>query len=74
MTLYTDLIDAGCQVETSGGDLYVKDTPEARVILERYGRRTDLWSVRSFAFDAESWLDIPFGYETEFGIKGEQPK
>lgn len=60
MTLYTELRDAGCEIDSHESDLYVLATPEARAIIERYGK-----PCLSFIsqIDGKRWLDVPFMYE-----------
>lgn len=62
MSLYTDLCDAGCVLDSHESDLYVQDTPMARKILARYP------DVRPEPFMSQTeprgpWLDIPFAFD-----------
>lgn len=64
-TLYEEMRAAGCEIDHHETDLYVKDTPEARAVLEAY-KVTGYGPVTVSAFrsevDGAMWLDIPFYY------------
>lgn len=64
MSIYDELKGAGCELDSHESDLYVKDTPEARAILDGNGKKVDGWNVQPFtsAIDGARWLDIPFAY------------
>ena len=60
MSLYTDLKDAGCEVESWASDLYVKSTVESRRIVSAAG-------VRASHFvddiDHDLWIEVPFAFD-----------
>jgi len=69
MTLYQELIAAGCQIDNHESDLYVKVTPESCAILKSWLLRlgyTDRRGagVKTFRsrVDGELWFDVPFAY------------
>ena len=41
-------------------DLYMKDTPEARVLIKRLPRGFDEAMLSSFYSEGEKWHDLPF--------------
>ena len=65
MSLYTELKQAGCDIDHHETDLYVRDSETARAILGLHGKTVDGWNVQRFtsAIDSTQWLDIPFMYE-----------
>lgn len=60
MSIYTELKDAGCELDNHETDLYVKLCPKAIEIIRDMepvvGRST-------FMSDGELWMDIPFAYD-----------
>ena len=66
MSLYTDLIEAGVQVDNHESDLHFQDTETSRAVLSNH---PDKWlSARQFINQApphvgERWLDVPSAYE-----------
>jgi hypothetical protein len=64
MSIYTDMLNAGIETDSHCSDLYVKDSPESRAILERHGKKVDGWNVQPFKsqIDGSDWLDISFSY------------
>ncbi len=71
MSLYSDLIAAGCEIDHHESDLYVKRTPEAVAIIHQHGKTVDGWNVQPFVsqIDGTPWLDIPFAYEPYWAAK-----
>lgn len=65
MSLYADMVAAAIPTDNHESDLYVPDTPEARAILARHGKKVDGWNVQRFtsAIDGKPWLDIPFAFQ-----------
>ena len=66
-SIYSDMKKAGLVTGHHYGDLYVLDTPEARAILAKHGRKVDGWNVQPFidqVTGARS-LDLPFQYPEE---------
>jgi hypothetical protein len=62
MSLYTELKDAGCQIDSHYSDLYVLSTPESRAIIARHGGRCSPSAFRS-QIDGKVWIDLPFCFE-----------
>lgn len=65
-TIYGDAVSAGLVAGHHESDLYLRDTPEARALLERHGKTVDGWNVQPFTSetDGERLLDVPFAYPT----------
>ncbi len=65
MTLYSDLLAAGCKLDSHESDLYVEATSTARMILANHGKTVDGHNVQSFIsqVDGLRWLDIPFAFD-----------
>ena len=65
MSLYTDMLEAGQEIDSRDSDLYVKDTPAARDVLAKHNKKIDGWNVQTFnsEIDGARWLDLPFQYE-----------
>ena len=64
MSIYTEITQAGIEIDHHESDLYVTDCPEARAILANHGKKPDGWNVQQFTsqIDGKQWLDIPFQY------------
>lgn len=60
MTLYSDLVAAGCEIDNHYSDLYVKVTGVAAEILREHDAR---FSVFKSQIDGELWYDVPFAYK-----------
>ena len=67
-TIYSRAKVAGLEMDTHEGDLYLKDTPEAREVIKADGRKVDGWHISIFrsAIDGTPWLDVAFGNEPFF--------
>jgi len=67
MSIYTDLKQAGIEVEPRYSDLYIKDCPTARAILANHGRKVNTALVSTFTsqIDGKQWLDCAFCYDGE---------
>ncbi len=63
MSIYTELKEIGAVINSHCSDLYTPDTPEAREILERNGKKLDGWNVQRFQSEGQWWLEVPFAYE-----------
>ena len=65
MSIYSELKQAGIEVEARNSDLYVKDCPTARAILANHGKNVDTVMVQPFIddIDGNHWLDCAFCYE-----------
>lgn len=57
--LYDKLVKEGFTLDHHESDLYVKDSPMARELLERYGLK---YTPFKDDIDHEMWLDVPFAY------------
>jgi hypothetical protein len=64
MTIYSDMLAAGVQIDHHETDLYVEDCAESRAVLAKHGKRVDGWNVQRFIsnVDGKPWLDLPFQY------------
>ena len=65
MSIYTDMQQAGMEIDHHASDLYVPDCPESRAILANHGYKyMDGWNVKQFTCEisGDAWLDIPFAY------------
>ena len=66
MSLYSDLIAAGVQVDNHESDLYFPATEKTRAILERYPLA---FSIHETFINqrppnvGERWIDVPFAFE-----------
>ena len=58
-SVYKALKDAGCTIDHHQSDLYVRDTTEARQILNAYGQRFTAFKDSERA----AWLEAPFAYD-----------
>lgn len=60
MDLYKACIEAGIPVDHHESTLYVKVTPESRILVEKYG----LVKATTFTDNIEGclWFDVPFAY------------
>jgi hypothetical protein len=57
--LYADCLAAGLEVDHHESDLYIKDCPKARELLEKY--KKPVATFRS-QIDQQVWLEVPFVY------------
>jgi hypothetical protein len=48
------------QLDHHESDLYVLDTPIARLVIRQFGRESTGFKS---AIDGKRWLDVPFAYE-----------
>jgi hypothetical protein len=48
------------QIDHHASDLYVLDTPVARLVIRQFGRESSGFTSQ---IDGKRWLDVPFGYE-----------
>lgn len=60
MSLYTDLVETGAQVESHESDLFTPDTPAARALCLLYGVGFSSFVCKR---DGGFWLDIPGQYD-----------
>lgn len=60
MSLYADLLAAGCEIDHHESDLYARATEQARALVVRHAARaTPFRSPR----DGRLWLEIPFAWD-----------
>jgi hypothetical protein len=62
LSVYRELLEAGCDLDHHESDLYIRNTPEARDILAARPRA----KVRGRHFvgtDGNCWIEIPFAYD-----------
>ena len=64
MSIYTDMVQAGIEIDNHYSDLYVRDCPTARAIIANHGKRVDGWSVMPFISqqDNTAWIDVALEY------------
>lgn len=57
--LYDELVDGGFKLDSHESDLYVKDSPLAREIIDKHKL-----PYKPFIddIDHERWLEVPFAY------------
>ena len=60
MSIYTELKAAGCQLEHHESDLYVRNTPEARRVLQGASSDPELFKD---GIDGERWFLLSFAYD-----------
>lgn len=60
MSIYTDLLAIGAEVDNHYADLYVKATKQALEVLVKHGCRFE--SFRSVV-DGAQWFDVPFAFD-----------
>ena len=60
MSLYSELKEAGIQVDNHESDLYVKVSPESTTIIKKYKFR--MITTFKSQIDNTLWYDIPFAY------------
>ena len=66
LTVYQELVEAGCDLDSHESDLYFKDTPEARRIVQEWESETGQSACSApFVDEVEHtrWLDVPFAYQ-----------
>jgi hypothetical protein len=59
-SLYQDLKAAGLPTDHHESDLYVIDTPAARALIAKHGKRGSGFTSQ---IDGKRWLDVPFAYD-----------
>lgn len=57
--LYDACVQANLTLDNHESDLYIKDCPKARELLEQYGKS---YYVFNSQVDDQLWLDVPFAY------------
>lgn len=67
-TLFQKIALAGIEFDHHESDLYIKDTPEAREILEQFELQNKNAQRFTSEIDKTPWIDVPFSYEP-FWIK-----
>jgi hypothetical protein len=61
MSLYSELLAAGCELDNHESDLYVKVDAISRPIIERWNRRGLRCSL--FISAGCQWWDAPFAFD-----------
>jgi hypothetical protein len=62
LTVYQELLEAGCDLDHHESDLYIRNTPEARDILA--ARPRALVRGRHFiGTDGDCWIELAFAYD-----------
>lgn len=60
MSVYRELVAAGCEVDHHESDLYARATPRANAIIAAHAVN----AVRfASAIDGSPWWDLPFAYD-----------
>lgn len=62
MTIYQDLITAGCKVDHHESDLYVEVTPLSRMLIANYRFKDNVTRFCDVG-DGKQWFDIPFAFD-----------
>ncbi len=65
MTLYEELVAAGCEIENHESDLYVVVSEAALSILAGYEFRSTL---SFFASEGRRWVDVPFAFDPFWAV------
>jgi hypothetical protein len=64
MTLYEELVAAGCEIDNHESDLYVAVGKASRPIIERYCWVDKTHSCTLFTGnDGRQWWDVPFAFD-----------
>lgn len=69
MSIYTDMQEAGLEIDHNESDLYVRSTLDAWAILRRYPEARPT----RFRTRGQQWIDIPFHYDPYWEAKQAQP-
>jgi hypothetical protein len=59
-SLYQDLKAAGIPTDHHESDLYVRDTPAARALIAKHGKKGSGFTSQ---INRKQWLDVPFAYD-----------
>ncbi len=63
MSIYTELVDAECELHGHESDLYVLDTPNSRGVIDTIILNGGTVPFTTFTgTDGRAWLDIPFAF------------
>lgn len=75
-SLYLKLKRAGCEIDSWQSDLYVRDTPEVRAIIQSHddeaGKKTR-YSRFTSQRDGNRWVEVPFGFEPYWASRSLAP-
>jgi hypothetical protein len=65
MSLYQDLVTAGCQIDSHESDLYVKHNADAVRIIAEFEAAGGITNKVLFTsrVDFQTWIELPFAYE-----------
>jgi hypothetical protein len=61
-TIYAAMLAAGVPIDHHASDLYVKDTPITRGVLQEYPDQCR--STFRSQIDDERWIDLPFAFDS----------
>ncbi len=67
-SIYRQMVEAGQKISNHATDLYVKVTPESRVIINSYQFKRNVTTFIS-QLDHERWYNIPFAYDPAWEAK-----
>ena len=73
MTLYQELKNAGCEMDSHCSDLYVKDTDCALEIIRIYESKNAQTVSRKYfrsEVDGKLWIDLPFQFDLYWKKRG----
>ena len=73
MTLYQELKNAGCEMDSHCSDLYVKNTVCALEIILLYENEKAQTVSRTYfrsEVDGQSWIDLPFQFTPYWKKRG----
>lgn len=59
-SFYQTLKDLGVPLDHHESDLYVRDTPAARLAIKQFGVKATAFTSQ---IDGQRWFDVPFAYE-----------
>ena len=70
-TIYDECMEKGFEIDHHESDLYIKDCPKARELLDRHNQPFTSFISQ---IDGEAWLDVPFAYQPFWnqGANGEK--
>lgn len=74
ITLLEKLQAIGAEIDNHFSDLYVKDSPKVRALLEQNGKIVGSDDAKPFihAVTGETWLDLPFQFTPYWRMKNER--
>lgn len=69
MSLYTDLIDAGIEVDHHESDLYCPVNLRTIALLKKHNLKGEVFKSQT-STTAHYWFDVPFQYDPFWESKG----